>query len=109
MSRGVGVLMSKYEWGGVESVVAYHERERLCPEGVGVREIAHVHYGHVWTAKRRGIHCFSCEGAPSCSKRTALVRSANNLTQPYIGEGPASRRHAIYICVCVYRVSRFRT
>ena len=51
MSRGVGVLMSKYEWGGVESVVAYHERERLCPEGVGVREIAHVHYlwaGLVW-------------------------------------------------------------
>ena len=24
---------------------AYHERERLCPEGVRVREIAHVHYG----------------------------------------------------------------
>ena len=23
---------------------AYHERERLCPEGVRVREIAHVHY-----------------------------------------------------------------
>ena len=22
----------------------YHERERLCPEGVRVREIAHVHY-----------------------------------------------------------------
>ena len=44
MSRGVGVIMSKYEWGNVESVVAYHERERLCPEGVGVREIAHVHY-----------------------------------------------------------------
>ena len=36
--------MSKYEWGGVESVSAYHERERLCPEGVRVREIAHVHY-----------------------------------------------------------------
>ena len=34
MSRGVGVIMSKYEWGNVESVVAYHERERLCPEGV---------------------------------------------------------------------------
>ena len=34
MSKGVGVLMSKYEWGGVESVGAYHERERLCPEGV---------------------------------------------------------------------------
>ena len=46
MSRGVGVIMSKYEWGNVESVVAYHERERLCPEGVGVREIAHVHYEH---------------------------------------------------------------
>ena len=45
MSRGVGVIMSKYEWGNVESVVAYHERERLCPEGVRVREIAHVHYG----------------------------------------------------------------
>ena len=42
--QGCGVLMSKYEWGGVESVGAYHERERLCPEGVGVREIAHVHY-----------------------------------------------------------------
>ena len=25
---------------------AYHERERLCPEGVRVVEIAHVHYGH---------------------------------------------------------------
>ena len=24
---------------------AYHERERLCPEGVRVVEIAHVHYG----------------------------------------------------------------
>ena len=23
---------------------AYHERERLCPEGVRVVEIAHVHY-----------------------------------------------------------------
>ena len=41
--RECGVLMSKYEWGGVESVGAYHERERLCPEGVRVREIAHVH------------------------------------------------------------------
>ena len=39
--------MSKYEWGGVESVGAYHERERLCPEGVRVREIAHVHYAPV--------------------------------------------------------------
>ena len=38
------MLVSKYEWGGVESVGAYHERERLCPEGVRVREIAHVHY-----------------------------------------------------------------
>ena len=36
--------MSKYEWGGVESVGAYHERERLCPEGVRAREVAHVHY-----------------------------------------------------------------
>ena len=26
---------------------AYHERERLCPEGVRVREIAHVHYAYV--------------------------------------------------------------
>ena len=26
---------------------AYHERERLCPEGVRVREIAHVHYEQV--------------------------------------------------------------
>ena len=25
---------------------AYHERERLCPEGVRVGEIAHVHYDH---------------------------------------------------------------
>ena len=23
---------------------AYHERERLCPEGVRVKEVAHVHY-----------------------------------------------------------------
>ena len=43
--------MSKYEWGGVESVGAYHERERLCPEGVRVMEIAHVHYGF-------GVFCF---------------------------------------------------
>ena len=27
--RGCGVLVSKYDWGGVESVGAYHERERL--------------------------------------------------------------------------------
>ena len=27
-----------------ECVDAYHERERLCPEGVRVVEIAHVHY-----------------------------------------------------------------
>ena len=47
---GGGVLMSKYEWGGVESVGAYHERERLCPEGVRVREIAHVHYVKVDTS-----------------------------------------------------------
>ena len=26
---------------------AYHERERLCPEGVRVVEVAHVHYG-IW-------------------------------------------------------------
>ena len=26
---------------------AYHERERLCPEGVRVVEIAHVRYGGV--------------------------------------------------------------
>ena len=39
------MLVSKYEWGGVESVGAYHERERLCPEGMWVWEIAHVHYG----------------------------------------------------------------
>ena len=28
---------------------AYHERERLCPGDVRVREIAHVHYGGVGT------------------------------------------------------------
>ena len=44
------MLVSKYEWGGVESVGAYHERERLCPEGVRMRDIAHVHYGGPRTA-----------------------------------------------------------
>ena len=40
------MLVSEYEWGGAGSVgCAYHERERLCPEGVRVVEIAHVHYG----------------------------------------------------------------
>ena len=33
---------------------AYHERERLCPEGVRVREIAHVHYeSWSWTSAAR--------------------------------------------------------
>ena len=54
--RGYGALVSKYEWVGVESVGAYHERERLCPEGVRVREIAHVHYEAVFAKLRL---CFS--------------------------------------------------
>ena len=33
--------MSREVW---EVWGAYHERERLCPEGVRVVEIAHVHY-----------------------------------------------------------------
>ena len=31
---------------------AYHERERLCPEGVRVVEIAHVHYDVTHTTIR---------------------------------------------------------
>ena len=38
------MLVGKYEWGGVKSVGAYHERERLCPEGMEVWEVARVHY-----------------------------------------------------------------
>ena len=46
ISKGVNceVLVGKYEWGGVKSVGAYHERERLCPEGMEVWEVARVHY-----------------------------------------------------------------
>ena len=36
---------------------AYHERERLCPEGVRVVEIAHVHYGLVFVQKSRFRRC----------------------------------------------------
>ena len=50
--------MGKCEWGGVESVGAYHERERLCPEGMRVREIAHVHYGALVLACAIPIACF---------------------------------------------------
>ena len=42
--RGCEVLVGKYEWGSVKSVGAYHERERLCPEGMEVWEVARVHY-----------------------------------------------------------------
>ena len=34
---------------------AYHERERLCPEGVRVREIAHVHYGAARRVSEAGL------------------------------------------------------
>ena len=46
---------------------AYHERERLCPEGVRVREIAHVHYDKVkptrlaLPARPRDEHNLACE------------------------------------------------
>ena len=49
--RGCGVLMSEYEWRGVEGVGAYHERERLCPEGMRVREVAHVHYANAFEGR----------------------------------------------------------
>ena len=42
--RGCEVLVGKYGWGSVKSVGAYHERERLCPEGMEVWEVARVHY-----------------------------------------------------------------
>ena len=38
------MLVGKYGWGSVKSVGAYHERERLCPEGMEVWEVARVHY-----------------------------------------------------------------
>ena len=38
----VCVCVHSDEW--CDGVGAYHERERLCPEGVRVVEIAHVHY-----------------------------------------------------------------
>ena len=52
---------------------AYHERERLCPEGVRVREIAHVHYVYQWP--------------------TLPVRAC---PAPL---GPVSRKCAIWVCV----------
>ena len=38
------MLVGKCEWGGVKSVGAYHERERLCLQGIEVWEVARVHY-----------------------------------------------------------------
>ena len=39
---------------------AYHERERLCPEGVRVREIAHVHYVGRFKAASPGSRSAVC-------------------------------------------------
>jgi hypothetical protein len=42
---------------------AYHERERLCPEGVRVVEIAHVHYDR-WVLLLK--HVCRCSGGSMC-------------------------------------------
>ena len=100
------MIVSKYEWGSVGSVEClYHERERLCPEGVRVREIAHVHYGMMplWYNPELPITSNAGQGraipAVNGANRMLLRLLVQAQADPRVGSGAflAGNCHAISV------------